>query len=91
MVFYEGYDSKDNNDFNIKTIDNWTYINYQEDEFTQKIIGYVVRQENGKYMAFQFGDLNNKYFDVLEDGIEYIKSLYMNAKDINLEMNEKEL
>ena len=47
-----------------------------------KNFGYVVKQDDGKYKAFQLGtmetnfkDRNVKYFDLVADGVEYIKSL----------------
>ena len=57
-------------------------LGFQENEFTQVIFGYVVKQDDGKYKAFQLGnfetnfkDRNVKYFDSVVDGVEYIKSL----------------
>lgn len=75
LVSYIGFDTENNGKFIIKTNDSWTYVNYQKDEFTQIIFGYVVKQDNGRYKAFQCGDRNVKYFDSVYDGIEYIKSL----------------
>ena len=75
LVAYVGFNTEDNGKFLVETKGNWTYINYQEDEFTKFIFGYVVKQNDGKYKAFQFGDRNIKYFNSLDDGVEYIKSL----------------
>ena len=81
-VTYTGFDTEDNGKFIVETKGEWTYINYQENEFTQVIFGYVVKQDDGKYKAFQLGmfetnfkDRNVKYFDSVTDGVEYIKSL----------------
>ena len=81
-VTYTGFDTEDNGKFIVETKGEWTYINYQENEFTQVIFGYVVKQDDEKYKAFQLGtfdtnfkDRNVKYFDSVVDGVEYIKSL----------------
>ena len=75
LVTYIGFDTENNGTFIVKTKEAWTYVNYQENEFTQVIFGYVVKQNDGRYKAFQFGDRNIKYFDSVDDGVEYIKSL----------------
>lgn len=82
LITYTGFDTDNNGKFVVETKGNWTYVNFQRDEFTQVIFGYVVRQDSGKYKAFQLGtfetdfkDRNVKYFDSVDDGIEYIKSL----------------
>ena len=75
LVSYVGFDTENNGKFIIETKGSWTYVNYQEDGFTQVIFGYVVKQNDGRYKAFQFGDINVKYFDLIDDGVEYIKSL----------------
>lgn len=75
QVTYIGFDKKNNNKWLVETRGSWTYVNFQENEFTQVIFGYVVRQENGTYKAFQSGDRNMKFFNNVNDGIEYIKSL----------------
>ena len=75
LVSYVGFDTENNGKFIIETKGSWTYVNYQEDGFTQVIFGYVVKQNDGRYKAFQFGDRNVKYFDLIDDGVEYIKSL----------------
>ena len=75
LVSYVGFDTEHNGKFIIETKGSWTYVNYQEDGFTQVIFGYVVKQNDGRYKAFQFGDINVKYFDLIDDGVEYIKSL----------------
>lgn len=63
----EGWNGKDYMDY--------TYVNYQKDEFTQVIFGYVIKQSNGKYKAFHGLDENDaKYFDTVDDGIKYVKS-----------------
>ena len=81
-VTYTGFDTEENGKFIVETKGEWTYINYQENEFTQVIFGYVVKQDDRKYKAFQLGtfetnfkDRNVKYFDSVVDGVEYIKSL----------------
>ena len=48
-VTYTGFDTEDNGKFIVETKGEWTYINYQENEFTQVIFGYVVKQDDGKY------------------------------------------
>lgn len=78
LITYTGYDPENNGKWVIETSEIWTnytYCNYQEDEFTQVIFGYVVKQDNGKYKAFKAIEENVKYFDTVEQGIEYIKSL----------------
>lgn len=75
MVTYTGFDDVNNGTFIIDTKGDWTYVKYQRDEFTQVIHGYVVRQNDDRYKAFQFGDRNIKYFDNLIEGVEYIKFL----------------
>lgn len=84
LITYVGFDTDNNGKFIVETnrAGTWTYVNYQEDEFTQVIFGYVVKQDDGKYKAFQLGtfetnfkDRNVKYFDFVEDGVKYIKSL----------------
>ena len=81
-VTYVGFDIENNGKFIVETKGEWTYVNFQENEFTQIIFGYVVRQNDGRYKAFQLGtmetnfnDRNVKYFDSVVDGVEYIKSL----------------
>lgn len=78
-ITYTGFDTETNGRFIVETKGDWTYVNFQEDGFTQVIFGYVVKQSNENYKAFQCGDRNVKYFDSLDDGVEYIKSL----KDTN--------
>lgn len=82
LITYIGFDTDNNGKFVVNTKGDWTYVNFQEDGFTQVIFGYVVHQDSGKYKAFQLGtfesnfkDRNVRYFDLLEDGVEYIKSL----------------
>ena len=75
LVTFIGFETNDNGKFLVETKGNWTYVNYQENEFTQVIFGYVVKQSDGKYKAYQFGDRNVKYFDSVDDGVDYIKSL----------------
>ena len=77
LVTYVGFDIENNKKFIIETQGSWTYVKYQENEFAQVIFGYVVKQDNGKYKAYQFGDRNVKYFDTVDDGVKYIKSLKM--------------
>ena len=74
-VTYVGFNTEDNGKFIVTSNGDWTYVNYQKDEFTQIIFGYVVKHNDGRYKAFQFGDRNVKYFDLIDDGVEYIKSL----------------
>lgn len=75
MLTYTGFDDVNNGTFVIETKGDWTYVNYQRDEFTQVIVGYVVKQIDGRYKAFQLDDRTIKYFDSLDGGVEYIKSL----------------
>ena len=77
LITYIGFDTENNGKFIVETKGSWTYVNYQEDEFTQVIFGYVVKQNDERYKAFQLGDRNVKYFDSADDGVEYIKSLKM--------------
>ena len=86
VVSFIGYDTENNGKFIVEKgslNSDWTYVNYQKDGFTQVIFGYVVKQEDGKYKAFQLGtmetnfkDRNVKYFDTVDEGVEYIKSLH---------------
>ncbi len=85
QVTYIGFDKKNNNKWLVETRGSWTYVDFQENEFTQVIFGYVVRQENGTYKAFQSGDRNVKFFNDVNDGIEYIKSLKINKYSILIE------
>ncbi|MCR0531730.1 hypothetical protein MKC55_20500 [[Clostridium] innocuum] len=107
LVTYIGFDTNENRKFIVETKGNWTYINYQKDEFTRIICGYVVRQQDGRYRTHRLGtfdtnfkDRNVKYFDSLNDGIAYMKQVYIqelypnlsieNMNElINDEMNEK--
>ena len=75
LITYTGFDTDNNGKFVVETKGSWTYVNYQENEFTQVIFGYVVKQNDGRYKAYQFGDRNVKYFNLVDDGVEYIKSL----------------
>ena len=75
MIEFVGFNTKDNGNFIIETKCDWTYVNYHKDEFTQVIVGYVVKQNDGRYKAFQLDERNVKYFESVSDGIEYIKSL----------------
>ena len=75
LVTYVGFDTENNGKFIVETKGTWTYVNYQEDGFTQVIFGYVVKQDDGRYKAYQFGDRNVKYFNSIDDGVQYIKSL----------------
>lgn len=84
-VTYTGFDTEDNGKFIVTTKGDWTYVNYQENEFTQVVFGYVVKQNDGRYKAYQLGtmetnfkDRNVKYFDLVADEVEYIKSLKEN-------------
>lgn len=75
QITYVGFNPSNNNKWILETRGNYTYVNYQEDEFTQVIFGYVIRQNNGKYKAFHgLDEKNAKYFDTVDDGIEYVKS-----------------
>lgn len=82
IIIYRGFDETNNGKFIVETKGNWTYVNFQENEFAQVVFGYVVKQDDGKYKAFQLGnfesnftDRNVRYFGSVEDGIKYIKSL----------------
>lgn len=75
QVTYIGFNPNDNNKWIIETRGNYTYVNYQKDEFTQVIFGYVIKQNNGKYIASHGLDKKSeKYFDTVDEGIEYVKS-----------------
>jgi hypothetical protein len=76
LVTYTGFDTENNGKFSVDTKGNWTYVNYQKHEFLQVICGYVVKQDDGRHKAYQLGDRNVKYFDLVDDGVEYIKSLW---------------
>jgi len=74
-ITYVGFDPNDNNKWIIETKGNYTYVTYQEDEFTQVIFGYVIKQNDGKYKArYGLDENSSKYFETLDDGIEYVKS-----------------
>ena len=74
-VTYTGYDHKNNGKFIVERgKGTYTYVSYQNDEFTKTICGYVVKQNDDTYKAFQLGtfetdfkDRNVKFFDSLED------------------------
>lgn len=75
QVSYVGFNLNDNNKWLIETKGSYTYVNYQKDEFTQVIFGYVIKQSNGKYKAFHgLDEKDAKYFDTVDDGIKYVKS-----------------
>lgn len=75
QVEYVGFNPSDNDKWIVETRGTYTYVNYQKDEFTQVIFGYVIEQKNGKYKAFHgLDDKNAKYFETVEDGIKYVKS-----------------
>lgn len=75
QVEYVGFNPSDNDKWIVETRGTYTYVNYQKDEFTQVIFGYVIEQKNGKYKAFHgLDDKNAKYFEMVEDGIKYVKS-----------------
>lgn len=77
QVTYVGFDSKDNGKWIIDTTGDWTYVCFQKDEFTQTIFGYVVKQANGNYKAWHgFDKDSEEYFTNVEEGIEYVKSLW---------------
>lgn len=84
LVTYIGFDTNENRKFIVETKGDWTYINYQKDEFTRIICGYVVKQDNGRYRTHRLGtfdtnfkDRNIGYFDSLKDGIAYMKQVYI--------------
>lgn len=75
QVTYTGFNPIDNGKWLIETKDNYTYVNFQDDEFSQTIFGYVIRQNDGKYKAFRgLDEKTTKYFDTVDDGIVYVKS-----------------
>lgn len=75
QVEYVGFNPSDNDKWIVETRGTYTYVNYQKDEFTQVIFGYVIEQKNGKYKAFHgLDDKNAKYFETVEDGSKYVKS-----------------
>lgn len=84
-VTYTGYDHKNNGKFIVERgKGTYTYVSYQNDEFTKTICGYVVKQNDDTYKAFQLGtfetdfkDRNVKFFDSLEDGVHYMKKVYI--------------
>ena len=78
-ITYTGFDPQNNGKWIIETRSNWTYVNYQRDEFTKVIVGYVV-EENGKYKAFDCGKTYTKYFDDLNSGIEFSKEKYLSEQ-----------
>ena len=74
LVTYIGFHANKNKKFIVETKGNWTYINYQKDEFTRIICGYVVKQDDGRYRTHRLGtfdtnfkDRNVGYFDSLKD------------------------
>lgn len=44
QVTYVGFNPNDNNKWLIETRGSYTYVNYQKDEFTQVIFGYVIKE-----------------------------------------------
>ena len=84
LVTYIGFHANKNKKFIVETKGNWTYINYQKDEFTRIICGYVVKHDDGRYRTHRLGtfdtnfkDRNVGYFDSLKDGIAYMKQVYI--------------
>lgn len=77
-ITYVGFDPSDNNSWIIDEKGDWTYVIYQKDAFTRIISGYVVRQPNGKYRAFNCMETYNKLFDDKQNAIEFVKQEYQN-------------
>lgn len=73
-VEWVGFNPADNESWVIETKGDWTYVNWQNNEFTQSIEGYVVRQKDGTYNAHNLVKTYDKYFDSKEEAIEFVKS-----------------
>lgn len=81
QVTYIGFDPNNNNKWIIETRGDYTYVTFQEDEFSQVIFGYVIKQNNGKYKArYGLDEKSSKYFETVDDGIKYVKSFKMEAE-----------
>jgi len=72
-VTYTGFDPSHNDSWIVEERGGWTYVIYQEDEFARIISGYVVRQPDGRYRAFDCMETYNKVFDDKENAIEFVK------------------
>ena len=79
-VTYIGFDPSNNNSWIIDEKGDWTYVNYQPDEFTQVISGYVVKQPDGKYRAFNCMETYNELFDNKQKAIEFVQNKYEEGK-----------
>lgn len=75
-VTYRGFDPKDNGSWIIEEKNDWTYVCFQKDAFTRAITGYVVRQPNGKYNAFNCMRTYDKSFDDKQNAIAFVKKKY---------------
>ena len=72
-VTYTGFDPSHNDSWVVEEKGDWTYVIYQRDAFTRIISGYVVRQPDGQYRAFNCMETYNKAFDDKENAIEFVK------------------
>ena len=72
-VTYVGFDPSHNGSWVVEEKGDWTYVIYQRDAFTRIISGYVVRQPDGQYRAFNCMETYNKAFDDKENAIEFVK------------------
>lgn len=76
VLTYVGFDPTDNGSWIIKEKDDWTYVNFQRDAFTQIISGYVVRQPDGRYRAFDLMETYSEFFDDKLKAIALVKQKY---------------
>lgn len=75
-VTYIGFDPKDNNSWIIEEKNDWTYVCYQIGGFTRAISGYVVKQTDGKYRAFNCMETYNELFSDKQDAIKFVQRKY---------------
>lgn len=75
-VAYIGFDPSENNSWVINEKGDWTYVNYQRDEFTQVISGYVVKQPDGRYRAFNCMETYSEFFKDKQNAIRLVQQKY---------------
>lgn len=85
MVEYIGFDKEDDGKFIVKLskLNGWSYVNYQLDEQTQVIVGYIIPQSDGSYLA-QCGccDETPKKFINVQDGVNHAIDSYCKKNGI---------
>ena len=75
-ITYVGFDPSNNGSWVVEDKGDWTYVIYQEHEFCRTISGYVVKQPDGKYRAFNLAETYSEFFDDKHDAIAFVKKKY---------------